>query len=184
MNAGNLKKELAAEYLELADAYEEVKRYDKAITYYERAAEHEEYFNATRYKLARVYALTGKWEQAISVLDILYTREPDNLLISNAYAFALLSAGDKEKAFPIYEKNYIENEHDPVQARNYAEMLFLAERYQESREIILKMREEYGDAEYLSDLDDLEKRISKAEEADKNQTAETDENPVMAETGD
>lgn len=164
MNSGTLKKELATEYLELADAYAEVKRYDKAADFYERAARHENYYNVTRYKLARVYALAEKWQETIDVLEPLYTQEPDNLLISNAYAFALLSAGEKEKALPIYEKNYAENVQDPVQARNYAEMLYLAARYQDARDIIVKMREEYGDAEYLNDLDDLEKRISKAEE--------------------
>lgn len=170
MNAGTLKKELAAEYLDLADAYADVKRYDKAALYYERAAQHENYYNATRYKLARVYALDKKWQEALTVLEPLYVLEPDNLLISNAYAYALLSAGEKDKALPIYEKNFTDNAQDPVQARNYAEMLLIAERYQDARDTVLQLREEFGDAEYLSDLDDLEKRITTAEK-----NAETDE---------
>lgn len=170
MNAGTLKKELAAEYLELADAYTEVKKYDKAATFYERAAQHENYYNTTRYKLARVYALDKKWQEALTVLEPLYVLEPDNLLISNAYAYALLSAGEKDKALPIYEKNFADNAQDPVQARNYAEMLLIAERYQDARDTVLQLREEFGDAEYLSDLDDLEKRITTAEK-----NAETDE---------
>lgn len=179
MNSGTLKKELATEYLELADAYAEVKRYDKAADFYERAARHENYYNVTRYKLARVYALAGKWQETIAVLEPLFAQEPDNLLISNAYAFALLSAGENEKALPIYERNYLENTQDPVQARNYAEMLFLAERYEDARGIIAKMREEYGDAEYLTDLDDLDKRISKAEEK-----AEAGDNKDAADSAD
>lgn len=162
MNAGTLRQELAAEYLQLADAYADVARYDKAATFYERAAQHKNYYNITRYKLARVYALAGKWQEAIAVLDPLYSQEPENLLISNAYAFALVSAGENDIALPIYEKNYTDNAKDPVQSRNYAEMLFLAGRYQDALNMIQKLREDYGDAEYLTDLADLEKRITTA----------------------
>ena len=41
-------------------------------------------------------------------------------------------------------------------------MLFLAERYQDALNMIQKLREDYGDAEYLTDLADLEKRITTA----------------------
>lgn len=162
MNGATLRQELAAEYLELADAYADVERYDKAALFYERAARHENYYNVTRYKLARVYALSGKWQEAVMMLEPLHVQDPENLLISNAYAFALVSSGENEKALPVYEKNYAENVQDPVQARNYTEMLYLAARYQDALNMIQKLREDYGDAEYLTDLADLEKRITTA----------------------
>jgi len=162
-----VKKEIAVEYMELADAYAAVKKYDKAATFYERAAKHDEYYNATRYKLARMYALSGKWENAVEVLEELYLQEPDNLLISNAYSYALVSLGELEKALPIYEKNYAEHDDNPVQARNYAEILFLAQRWDDATACIELLREQFGDTEELSDLDNLEKRIAAAIEREK-----------------
>ena len=57
MRGGVIKQELAAEYMELADAYAAVKKYDKAATFYERAGTYKAYYNATQYKLARMASL-------------------------------------------------------------------------------------------------------------------------------
>ena len=162
-----VRQELAAEYMDLADAYVAVKKYDKAATFYERAGTHKAYYNATRYKLARMYALSGKWENAVEILEPLYTMEPENLLVANSYSYALVSLGELDKALPIYEKNYVENTDNPVQARNYAEILFLAKRWDDCAAHIARMREQFGDAEELSDLADLEKRIEVAIEREK-----------------
>ena len=178
IGGGTIRQELAAEYLELADAYAAVEKYQKAATFYERAAKHPGFFNATQYKLARMYALLGKWADAVLVLEPLYLQEPDNILLSNSYAFALVSSGQLEKAFPIYERNYNENKANPVQALNYAEILLLAERYDDATATIAVLREQFGDVEPMNSLDDLEKRIKsaverKAKEAEKSQKAGT-----------
>jgi len=182
-----VKQELAAEYMELADAYVAVRKYDKAAAFYERAGAHKAYYNATRYKLARMYALSGKWENAVEILEPLYTMEPENLLVANSYSYALVSLGELEKALPIYEKNYSENTDNPVQARNYAEILFLAKRWDDCTAHIARMREQFGDAEELSDLSDLEKRIEAAierekKEAEKETEGEADDSGVIDET--
>jgi tetratricopeptide (TPR) repeat protein len=113
--------------------------------------------------------------------------EPENLLVANSYSYALVSLGELEKALPIYEKNYSENTDNPVQARNYAEILFLAKRWDDCTAHIARMREQFGDAEELSDLSDLEKRIEAAierekKEAEKETEGEADDSGVIDET--
>jgi len=51
----------AAGYLEIADGYAGISKYDKAIPFYRKAAGNPDYANAASYGLARAYALTGKW---------------------------------------------------------------------------------------------------------------------------
>lgn len=179
-----VKQELAAEYMELADAYVAVRKYDKAAAFYERAGAHKAYYNATRYKLARMYALSGKWVDAAEILEPLYILDPDNLLVSNSYSYALVSLGELEKALPIYERNYTGNSDNPVQARNYAEILFLAKRWDDCTAHIAKMREQFGDAEELSDLVDLEKRIEAAIERDKKEAEEKAKKEAKDKTDD
>jgi len=157
------QKELAAEYVAVGDAWADMGKYDKAIGWYEKASQRKEFKNVTRYALGRMYALSGKWEEAVPRFKVLYEEEPDNYLVSQAYAYSLVMIGDTEKAFPIYEKNWKDNSSDPTANRNYAEILFLAGRYEDTLDQIAILREDFSETDVFKGLDELEKKTVDAQ---------------------
>ncbi len=150
--------ELASEYLSIADAYAELGKHDKAIEFYLRARKRDEYRNATAYSLGRMYALSGKWREAVAMFEPLYQEESDNARVSAALAYALASVGETERALTVYEGAYKAKMDDPATNRDYAEMLLLAERPEEAISHIALVKEAFADTKVAADLDAIEKR--------------------------
>ena len=71
---------LAGEYFYIAECYAEVKKYEKAIEFYKKAEKYEEYANAAKYNIARMYALLNEWEKAFNILKPIYEKEKENEL--------------------------------------------------------------------------------------------------------
>ncbi len=103
--------QLAAEnpfaYLELANAYVQKGQYAEAILSYQTSIKLEETTSALIY-LGRFYALTGKRNEAMAILDKLKTTEKYVSPTELAILYAAL--GDKEKAFASLEKAYTERD--------------------------------------------------------------------------
>jgi tetratricopeptide (TPR) repeat protein len=156
------KKDMAGEYFTLAEAYCEVKKYDKAIVYYEKAATSREYSNAAKYGLARSYALTGNWDGAVKILVSLLKRDPDNKALASSYAFALVSSARMDEALTLYKILWEKYPDDSVMARNYAEMLFIAKKYDETTAQIALIKEQFPDTEGSKNIAALEKKIKDA----------------------
>lgn len=156
------RKDMAGEYFTLAEAYSEVRKYDKAIVYYEKAAASKEYSNAAKYGLARSYALTGNWDGAVKILSSLLRRDPDNKTLASSYAFALVSSSRTDEALTLYKILWEKYPDDSVMARNYAEMLFIANKYDETTAQIALIKEQFPDTEGSRNIAALEKKIENA----------------------
>ncbi|MDQ3042724.1 MAG: tetratricopeptide repeat protein, partial [Acidobacteriota bacterium] len=102
---------LAAEnpfaHLELANAYVQKGQYAEAILAYQTSIKLEETTSALIY-FGRVYALSGKRNEATAVLDKLKTTEKYVSPTELAILYAAL--GDKEKAFASLEKAFTERD--------------------------------------------------------------------------
>lgn len=155
-------KDMAGEYYTLAEAYSEVKKYDKAIVYYEKAAASREYSNAAKYGLARSYALTGNWDGAVKILSSLLKRDPDNKTLASSYAFALVSSSRMDEGLTLYKILWEKYPDDSVMARNYAELLFIAGKYDETTAQIALIKERFPDTEGSKNIAALEKKIEDA----------------------
>ena len=94
-------------HLELANAYTAKGQYAEALLSYQTSIKLEETPGALIY-LGRFYALTGKREQAIAILDKLNATEKYVSPVESAVLYAAL--GDKEKAFASLEKGYSERD--------------------------------------------------------------------------
>lgn len=154
----SIQKELAAEYFTIAEGYADISRYDKAIEFYNKSLAQKEYVNASKYGLGRMYSLSGKWKEACDYFSELYTQEPENDLVSTAYAYALVSNGQTSEALEIYEAVWKRNDEDPVVIRNYAEILHLSGRYSETLSLIDALKEKYPDSEAMKGIEVLEKK--------------------------
>ncbi len=156
------ERELASEYLSVADAYAELGKHEKAVEFYLRARKIPEFRNATSYSLGRMYALSGKWREAVDMFEALHREEPENARVSAAYAFALVSTGETERALAVYEAAYVAKRDDPTTNRDYAEMLLIAGKPEEAINHIALVREGLADTKVASDLDSIEKRALEA----------------------
>ncbi|MGP1455316.1 MAG: tetratricopeptide repeat protein [Treponema sp.] len=173
--SGKQDRQLLKEYFEIAQAYAEVGKYDKAIEYYEKAAVDPAYKNATQYSLARMYGLKNEWKKACSLLEPQYNEAPENIMVLNAYAYALASAGEYEQACTMYHTLYEKNQSDPEAALNYARILVIAQKYDEATAFIEKIKTQFVEHEEKEALDELEEKIKKA--LDPDQKDQKDEKP-------
>jgi tetratricopeptide (TPR) repeat protein len=71
------------EYLNIANVYYELEKFDKAIEYYTLAMDSKELYWACYYKLAQCYALTSKWTQSEEYYVVLQERDPTNSSIKH-----------------------------------------------------------------------------------------------------
>ena len=155
-------KELAGEYYVLAEGFVEIAKYDKAIPYYQKAAQRKEYRNAAEFGLARAYALSGKWAESCTLLVRLHGLDPDNTLIGSAYAYALVNVGKTDEALNLYASLCAARGDDSVLARNYAELLFLSGRYEETGYEIAWIKSQFPDSDGAKDIASLEKKLETA----------------------
>lgn len=161
---GNVDSETAKTYFEIAQAYAEVSKYDKAAEYYIKAAKDPAHKNAAEYNLARVYGLQGDWNKAKVLLERQHREAPGNVLILKAYAYSLAAAGDEERACSMYKKLYDEDSENPEAALNYARILVFAKRYKEAVDFIEELKTRFTETAEKKVLDELEEKIKKAQE--------------------
>ena len=156
------REALAADYLYLADSYAEVEEYEKALFFYEKAAMEDAFKDVATYGIGRMHALSENWGAAVKVFKALYEQESENSILLSAYAFALASDGQLDKALPLYATLVDAQPDDARVAADYVELLFAAKMYDEAREEAAAVKERFPDNEQTVSLDNLEERIEKA----------------------
>jgi tetratricopeptide (TPR) repeat protein len=158
----SVKKDIAAEYYALAEAYAGVGKYEKAEQYYRRAAERAEYRNAAMYGVGRMSALRSNWKDAVVVFSDLYDQDADNTMLATALAYALAQSGETERALDLYKGIYASNEDDPSVCRNYAQMLFVMGKYEESIALVQELEKRFAGNEIVLELQKIREAAEKA----------------------
>ena len=161
---GNVDSETAKAYFEIAQAYTEVSKYDKAAEFYLKAAKDPAHKNAAEYNLARVYGLQGDWGKAKNILERQYKDAPGNVLIAKAYAYSLAATGDEARACEMYKKLYDEDSENPEAALNYVRILILSKRYNQALSFIEEMKTRFTESTENKAFAELEEKIKKAQE--------------------
>ncbi len=150
---GRVDTDLSKAYFELAQGYAEIKKYDKAIEYYQKSADDPVYTNAAEYELARMYALKGEWKTAIKLLELHYKKAQENTVIRNAFAYALAAGGETERACALYKKVYESDQENPETVFNYIRILIVVKNYDEAQKIL--------DAAKITFVENAEKKNSR-----------------------
>lgn len=159
---GKIDEDLAKEYFEIAQAYTETAKYDKAVSFYLKAAKDPAHKNAAEYNLARVYGLQGDWQRARPILERQYQEAPGNMLILKAFAYSLAATGDEVRACEMYKNLYESDLENPESALNYARMLIFAKKYEEATALITELKTRFTENAEKKVLDELEEKIRKA----------------------
>jgi uncharacterized lipoprotein TP_0449 len=160
---GSVDSETAKAYFEIAQAYTEISKYDKAAEFYLKAAKDPAHKNAAEYNLARVYGLQGDWGKAKNIFERQYKEAPGNVLIAKAYAYSLAATGDEARACEMYKKLYDEDSENPEAVLNYARILILSKRYDQALSFIEEMKTRFTESSENKAFAELEENIKKAQ---------------------
>ena len=169
---GTVDSETAKAYFEIAQAYTEVSKYDKAAEFYLKAAKDPAHKNAAEYNLARVYGLQGDWGKAKNILERQYKDAPGNVLIAKAYSYSLAATGDEARACEMYKKLYDEDSENPEAALNYTRILILSKRYDQALSFIEEMKTRFTESTENKAFAELEEKIKKAQKEPEKQEKE------------
>jgi tetratricopeptide (TPR) repeat protein len=101
---GKIRRELAAEYFNLGNAFFELKQYDRAMSLYQRALGYSDTLPESSYNLARVYISQSDYEKAIEMLVGLLASDPENLVLLQTLAYAQAKAGETGDAIVTYRR--------------------------------------------------------------------------------
>jgi len=153
--------DLSAEYFSIAEAYSEVKKYEKAIEFYKKAEKDDAYANAAAYNIGRMYALLKMWHEALATLKPLYEKEPTNEKLLCAYAYALVANGSFEEGEVLYKQIYENNKESPQAAFDYTRLLIVAKKYDDAKAMLETLKEQFIEDEERKTIENLTNTIEK-----------------------
>ncbi|MBR1722979.1 MAG: tetratricopeptide repeat protein [Treponema sp.] len=154
-------KNLSNEYYAIAEAYMDVKKYDKAAEYYELAMRNKALYLTSYYKLARSYALAKNWEKAKEAYTYLLSLDPENIMLKSSLAYITAMGGDIDKAILDYKMLIELNPYDETLLEGYVALLINVGRGEDAEDSFFLLKEKFPDnkqittfAQQLSDIVD------------------------------
>jgi tetratricopeptide (TPR) repeat protein len=166
-----MRRELAAEYFNLGNAFFELKNYDRAMSLYQKALGYSDELPENSYNLARVYISQEEYEEAIKVLVELLGSDPENLILLQTLAYTQAKAGEMGDAIVTYRRILSISEGNVISLYNLS---VLYEEYEEeegggSEEAYKYLKTAHSispdDADVLARLGRLEARYGAPETA-------------------
>ena len=170
------KNNIYAEYMNIADAYNDLGKYDKAITYYNLAKANKTLRWSANYKLAHTYAMNKNWEQAQKLYLELYKRDPENSSIQMSIAYIYAMNGKLSSAENIYAALVEKNPENADILVNYINVLFAMEKYDEVEKNLAVLKEKFKDNTNISPFEKKLEEINSADTETEPQTADDEEN--------
>ena len=147
---------IACEYYNIAKAYSELKKYDKAIEYYKLAMRDKNLKAGAYYQLGRMYALSGNWNEAEKVFLNLLKRDSENLAIKKSLAYIFALNGKTEKSLEMYSRLFQDNPDDSEILVNYIAVLLSDNRIEEAQAQLLLLKQRFPDN---SSIEKLQEKI-------------------------
>jgi len=160
-------KNIYIEYLNLADSYYELGKYDKAVSYYKAAMENKDIYWTAAYKLARCYVYQEKWDLAQTGYEDLLKRDPDNKSLQSSLAYIYAMNGNMEKSISLYKTLIEENPDQSEYLENYICLLLAQGKKEDALEQFEILNREHPSSAKLTEL------AKQFEEAQKESEAET-----------
>lgn len=164
----------AEDYMELGEGYAQLKNYERAIYFYEKASKYEQYKHAALYNTARIYGLQNDWNKATPILKNLHKEEPDNILVLRAYAYGLVAVGKVSEGLAFYKQLAEADPENPDPTLDYAKVLVFAKEYDKAGEVIEQALTLFPSSGQASEFEDLKKKIQEAVSQNSNPNGEVD----------
>lgn len=174
-----IKNNIASEYMTIADSYNELGKYDKAISYYQLAMKNKNLYWSCYYKLGRCYAMNKNWTEARKVYNRLYKRDKENLNLKLSHAYIYAMEGKFKTSQDIYGLLIKENPSNVEILVNYIDVLIADKKYDEAYYNVLKLKENFSDNTSIAEF---EKKIKQENPSSiPVEVAEEDKNNVIEE---
>lgn len=157
------KNNIFAEYMNIADAYNDLGKYDKAIIYYRMAKSNKALRWSANYKLAHAYAMNKNWDEALKLYLELYKRDPENTSIQMSVAYIYAMNGKLSSAENIYVSLVEKNPENADVLVNYINVLFAMEKYDDVEKNLAVLKEKFKDNANISSF---EKKLEEVNSAD------------------
>lgn len=151
-------KSVTAEYLKIAEAYEKLKDYPKAIYYYEEAMNSKagtELGDSVYYNIGRCYALAKDWNHAAEIYKNLLEKDPDNTNLKSSLAYISAMKGDLKAAEEQYSSLIEENPTDSSLQKNYISVLLADEKKELAVKQFAVYKERFPDDKAILEIEKL-----------------------------
>jgi tetratricopeptide (TPR) repeat protein len=98
------KKEFAKEYAAIGYSFYELKQYDKAVYYFNKALNYDPKTKIGSFELAKTYTENKEYAKSLAIVKQLCAKDPENVLLLSLMAYNLLSLDKTDEAKSEYEK--------------------------------------------------------------------------------
>ncbi len=159
-------KNIVTEYMTIAKAYDDLKKYDKAVEYYQMAinADSENTLgNSAYYNIGHCYAMAGDWKNARTVYEELLKKDEDNTNLKISLAYIDAMSGNLESSCTRYAELCEKNPTDAALLKNYISVLIAAEKKDEAKNSLELLKKNFPDD---SSIKEIEKLLEEAQNAD------------------
>lgn len=147
-----VQKNIYIEYMNIADTYFDLQKYDKAETYYKAAMGNKEIYWTAYYKLAKCYAYQSKWADAQTVYETLLKRDPDNNSLKASVAYIYAMNGNTDKSSNMYELLIKENPEQSEYLENYICVLLGAELKEDAETQFEILKEKFPNSKRIEEF--------------------------------
>lgn len=158
------KNNIYVEYMNIADAYNDLEKYDKAILYYNYAMKNKSLRWSAYYKLGRAYAMNKDWSNAQNVYEHLLKRDSENTSLKMSLAYIYAMSGNLDDSGELYRTLYSENPDNSDILVNYINVLFAQENYGQVRAKLAELKEKFKDNASISSFEKKLEEINELEE--------------------
>lgn len=152
------EKSIAAEYLRIAETYEKLKDYPKAISYYEAAMKSKagkELGDSAYYNMGRCYALSKDWTHAEEIYRTLLEKDPDNTNLMSSLAYITAMKGDFKAAEELYSSLVEKNPNDSSLLKNLISVLLADGKKDEAEKNFAVFRGKFPDDAAVPEIEKL-----------------------------
>ncbi len=166
-----------AEYLNIADIYFELEKFDKAESYYKAAMGNRDIYWNAYYKLAKCYAYQSKWGDAQTAYETMLKRDPANTSIKSSIAYIYSMNGNTDKAIDLYQELLQESPDQVEILENYICLLLAVEKKEEAQSQVELLKEKFPESKRIEEFEQyfvVEEETQEVSEDDQSQASDSD----------
>lgn len=164
-------RNIRAEYIAIADEYERLEKYDKAVEYYKKALGDKKTQWQVYYKLGRALAMAKKWGEAESVFREILKRDEGSLNARLSLAYVLAMNGKGEESLALYKALAEEQGPNESVLVNAAALSIEGGDAESAQEFLDALKENFPES---VSIDALSKKLSEGADAEGEGAAEED----------
>ena len=140
------------EYLNIADIYFGLEKFDKAETYYKAAMGNKDIYWSAYYKLAKCYVYQSKWGDAQTAYETMLKRDSNNISLKSSVAYIYAMNGNTEKSIELYSELMEQSPDQSEILENYICVLLAADKKEDAKTQYDLLKQKFPESKRLEEL--------------------------------